>query len=118
VGGLGVLSGEQGQPRHSVTMDPGQSRGLTDSQPFTEMFQDLQDLRVGELAVEERRPLELGEPGATNVAVEESMIVLAVGSADREVAGIALTVTLAIGILAAERSEVVGAVHDVVESWS
>jgi hypothetical protein len=118
VGSLGVLAGQFGQSRHGVPMDPGQSRGLADSQPFAEMFQDLQDFGVGKLGVEQRRSLELGEAGATNVAVEESMIVFAIHPTDREIAGVTLTMTFTIGILAAEGGETVSAVHDKVKSWS
>lgn len=118
VGSLGVLAGQFGQSRPGVPMDPGQSRGRTDSQPFAEVFQDLQDLGVGKLGIEQRRSLELAEAGATHVAVEESMIVFARHPTDREVASITLTVTFPSGILAAEGGETVSAVHDKVKSWS
>ena len=102
MGGLGVLAGQQGQPGDGVLVDPDQPGGLADAAALGEVLQDRQDLVVRELGVEQRRPLELGEPGLAGVAVEQAVVGLAEVVADREVAGAAPAVVGAVGVLAAE----------------
>ena len=86
VGGLGVLTGQQGQPRDRVLVDPDQAGRLADAAPLGQVLQDRQDLVVRQLGVEQRRPLELGEPGLAGLAVEQPVAGLAEVVADREVA--------------------------------
>ena len=115
VGGLGVLAGEQGQSCDRVLVDPDQPCGLADAAPLGQVLQDGQYFVVRELGVEQRGALELGKTGLASVAVEKTVVRLAEVVADREVADAALTVTRAVGVLAAEAAEVVRG-HE--SSWS
>jgi hypothetical protein len=66
---------------------------------------------IGESAAVQGRALALGEASAAGVAVElTKLLELAVATADREVAGVALAVERTVGILAAEAGEVVDGV--------
>ena len=76
MGGLGVPAGQEGQPRDGVLVDPDQPGGLADATALGEMLEDRQDLLVREFGVEQRRALELGEPGLTCVAVEQAVFAL------------------------------------------
>jgi hypothetical protein len=71
------------------------------------MLQDPGDSVVGELGVEVRRPLELGEPGLAGLAIQEAVVILAGVAADREVAGTAVAVFRAVRVVAAMQREVV-----------
>jgi hypothetical protein len=71
------------------------------------MLQDRQDLIVWEFGVEQRGALELGEPGLTNVAIEQAVARPTEEATDREVAGVALAVARTLRALAAEAGEVV-----------
>jgi hypothetical protein len=107
VGVLGVPTGQEGQPGDGVLADPHQSGSLSGAAAVVEVVQDPQDLVVGELGVEVGRPLELGEPGLARLAVQETVVVLAVVAADREVAGAAAAVLRTVGVVAAIEREIV-----------
>src|SRR5215212_477057 len=107
MGVFGVLTGQECQPGDGVLVDPDQPGGLAGPAAVVEVLQDPRDLVVGELGVEEGRPLELGEPGLAGVAVQEAMVILAVAAADREVAGAAAAVLRTVRIVAAMAREVV-----------
>ena len=107
VGILGVLTGQECQPGDGVLADPHQSGGLSGPAAVVEVLQDPQDLVVGEFGVEEGRPLELGVPGLTGLAVQEAVVILAVVAADGEVAGAAAAVFRAVRVVAAMPREVV-----------
>jgi hypothetical protein len=58
--------------------------------------------------VGKRSALAFGESGLAGIAVEQSdRLMFAVAVADREIAGVSLTMERAVGILAAEAREVV-----------
>jgi hypothetical protein len=107
VGVFGVLTGQECQPGDGVLADPHQPGGLSGPTAVVEVLQDPCDLVVGELGVEIRRPLELGEPGLAGLAVQEAVVILAVVAADREVAGAAAAVLRTVRVLAAMEREVV-----------
>jgi hypothetical protein len=107
VGGLGVPAGQQRQPRDGVLVDPDQPGGLADAAALGQVMQDSEDLVVGEPGSEERRPLELGEPGLANPVVEEAMTGLAEVVDDQDVVPTPSAVGIAVGVLAAEVREVV-----------
>jgi hypothetical protein len=107
VGILGVLTGQECQPGDGVLADPHQPGGLSGPAAVVEVLQDPHDLVVGEFRVEEGRRLELGEPGLAGLAVQESVLILAVVAADGEVAGAAAAVLRTVGIVAAMAREVV-----------
>ena len=89
-------------------MDADQASGLADAAALVEVLEHGEGLLLGEMAVEQGRALALGEAGLAGVAVEQAdVVLLAVAVADREVAGVASAVEGAVGVLAAEASEVV-----------
>jgi hypothetical protein len=108
VGVSGVLSGQASQPHDGVAMDTDEPFGLTDPVAFDQMFQDGDRLFRGQTPVEQRRTLAFREAGLARLTVEQSdPLVFAIAIADREVAGVALTVERAVGILAAEAREII-----------
>ena len=107
VGGLGVLSGQQRQPRDRVLVDVDQPCGLADAAAVGQVLQDRHDLVVRELGVEERGALELGEPGLADSAGEQPVAGLAEVVDDQEVIAAPPAVGVAVGVLAAEAFEVV-----------
>jgi hypothetical protein len=89
-------------------MDVDQAPGLPDAAAFAEVVEDRAGLLFGQMAVEQRRALALGEAVLAGLAIEQpDVVVLAVAGADGEVAGVAPAEEGAIGILAAEAREVV-----------
>jgi hypothetical protein len=104
----GVLSGQFGQAGDGVAMDIDQASGLPDAAAFGEVVEDGTRFLVGEVGVEQRRPLALGEAVFAGLAVEQAdLVVLAVAAADRKVRGVTVAGEGTIGILAAEACEVV-----------
>ena len=101
MGGLGVLSGQEGQSGDRV-LDAHEPGGLSDAAPLGQVPQDGQGLVVRELGVEQGCGLELGESGLTSLAVGEAMPGLAEVIDDEEIAEVALPVGVAFGVLAAE----------------
>jgi hypothetical protein len=105
---VGVLSGGAGQSNDGVGLDADEATGLSDAVALGQMVEDGDGRLLGESAAVQGRALALGGAGAAGVAVELAILLgLAVVAADREVAGVALTVKFAVGILAAEAREVV-----------
>jgi hypothetical protein len=115
VGILGVLPGQKGQPCDRVLVDPDQPGGLADAAPLGQVLQDRQDLVVGELGIEERRPLELGEAGLAGAAIEQAVAGLAEVVDDKDVVPAPSAVGVAVGVLAAEAGDVV---HGRGASWA
>ena len=107
MGLLGVPPGQQGQSGDRVLVDPDQAGGLADTAPLGQVLQDRQDLVVGELGVEERRPLELREAGLADPAVEQPVPGLPEVIDDEDVVPVPPAIGIAVGVLAAETSEVV-----------
>jgi hypothetical protein len=103
-----MFSGGAGQSDDGVAVDADEPSGGADAAALVEVFEDGVGLLLGEVAAVERRAFALGEAGPAGVAVElPELLVLAESAADREVAGVALTVERTAGILAAEAGEVV-----------
>jgi hypothetical protein len=104
----GMLPGPLGQADDRIGVDVDQAAGLPDAAAFAEVVEDRAGLLLGEMAMEQRRALALGEAVFAGLAVEQpDVVALAVAGADREVAGVAAAEEGAIGILAAEAREVV-----------
>src|SRR5438128_10381487 len=104
----GMRAGFSCQPHDGVAMDAGESFGLPDPIAIDQMFEDGDHGLLGQARVEQRGALAFGEAGLADLAGEQAdLLVLAVALADHEVAGVALAVERAIGVLAAEASEVV-----------
>jgi hypothetical protein len=105
-----MLTGDAGQATDRVLIDADQAAGGADAAALVEVPEDGEGLLLGEMAVEQGRPLALGEAALTRPAVEQADVVpLAVAGADREVAGGAAGVEGAVGVLTAEAREVVHA---------
>jgi hypothetical protein len=103
-----MLAGQFRQADDRIGVDVDQAAGLPDAAAFAEVVEDRAGLLLGEMAMEQRRALALGEAVLAGVAVEQpDVAVLAVAGADREVAGVAPAEERAIGVLAAEVREVV-----------
>jgi repressor of nif and glnA expression len=104
----GMLSDPLGQADDRIAVDPDQAFGLSDATSLGEVLEHGAGLLLGQMGVEERRALALGEAVFAGLAVEQAdVVVLAVAAADGEVCGVALAEEAAIGILAAEACEVV-----------
>jgi hypothetical protein len=104
----GVLSGHAGQSHDRVAVDSDQPLGLADPVTLDQMLQDGDHFFGGQTGMRQRSALAFGESGLASVAVEQSdLLMFAVAVADREIAGVSLTVERAVGILTAEAREVV-----------
>ena len=79
----GVLPGQFRQADDRITVDVDEASGLPDAAAFGEVVEDGTRFLVGEVGVEQRRPLALGEAGPAGVAVELSeLLVLAESATD------------------------------------
>jgi hypothetical protein len=104
----GVSSGQFRQADDGIAVDVEEASGLSDAAALGEMLEHGAGLLLGQVGVEKRRALALGEAILAGVAVEQPDVVLfAVAAAYGEVSGVASAVKGAIGILAAEVCEVV-----------
>jgi hypothetical protein len=105
---VGMLSSRTGQADDRVGCDADETTGLSDAVTLGQVVEDGDGRPVGEPTAVQRRPLAFGESGAAAVAVQESeLLVLAIAATDREVAGVALSVEAAVGVMAAEPCEVI-----------
>jgi hypothetical protein len=103
-----MLSGQAGQPGDGVAMDADEPAGLPGAVALGEVVQHRAGLVVREMRAEERGALALGEAVFAGPTVEEpDVALLAEAAAHGEVAGVALAVEGASGVLAAEASQVV-----------
>ena len=104
----GVSSGQFRQADDGIAVDVEEASGLSDAAAFGEVLEYGAGLLLGQVGVEKRRALALGEAILAGVAVEQPDVVLfAVAAAYGEVSGVASAVKGAMGILAAEACEVV-----------
>jgi hypothetical protein len=104
----GMLPDHLRQADDGIAVDDDQAPGLSDAAALGEVSEHGACLLVGQVGVEQRRALALGEAVLAGVAVEQPDVVpFAVAVADGEVCGVASAVEAAIGILAAEACEVV-----------
>ncbi len=104
----GMLSDPFRQADDRIAVDLDQASGLSDAAALGEVLKHGACFLFGQVGVEQRCALALGEAGFAGVAVEQPDVVLfAVAIANGEVSGIALAEQGAIGVLAAEASEVV-----------
>jgi hypothetical protein len=104
----GVSAGHLRQADDGIGVDVDPASGLPDAAALGEVVEHRAGLLIGQLSVEERRALALGEAALTGLAVEQAdVVVLAVGRADGEISGVASAEEGALGILAAEAREVV-----------
>jgi hypothetical protein len=107
---VGMLSGDAGQTSDGVGVDADQASGGADAAALVEVLEHGEGLLFGEMAVEQRRALALGEAVLARLAVEQSDVaLLTVAGADREIAGVTGAVEGALRVLTAETREVVHA---------
>jgi hypothetical protein len=103
-----MIAGDAGQSDDGVGIDPDQAPGGADAATLVEMLEYGEGLLLGEMAVEQRRALALGEPSLAGLAGgQPDVVAFAVAGADREVVGVAPGVEGALGVLATEAREVV-----------
>jgi len=103
-----MLSDPLGQADDRIAVDPDQAFGLSDAAALGEVLEHGAGLRFGQVRVEQRCALALGEAILADVAVEQpDVVLLAVAGANREVSRAALAEEGAIRFLAAEACEVV-----------
>jgi hypothetical protein len=99
----GVPPGPACQPHHGVAVDADEPLGLPDPVAFDQVLQDGDGLLLGQAAVEQWGTFAFGEAGLACLAVKQpDLLMFAVPVADREVAGVALSVEGAVVVLAAE----------------
>jgi hypothetical protein len=104
----GVLSGQLRQADDRIGMDVDEASGLSDAATLGEVLEHGEGLRLGEMGVEQGRPLALGEAGFAGLAVEQSDVVpLAVAGADGEISRVALAEERAIRFLATEARKII-----------
>jgi hypothetical protein len=93
---------------HGIAADAHQSLGLADAAAVGDLLQDGDGLLPGQVGMEQRRRLAFGEPVATGTTSEEAdRVAFAVVAADGEVFTAPEAMVGALGIQAAEPSEVV-----------
>jgi hypothetical protein len=115
MGVLGMRAGQSCQPHNGLAMDSGKTFGLTNPVAFGQVFENRQRFLGRQVRVEQSRALAFREARLTSLTVEEPDVLLfAVAAADREVAGVTLSVEGANRILAAKAGEVV---HGCDPSW-
>jgi hypothetical protein len=108
VGIPSVFSGHAGPPHDGIAVDSDEPLGLSDPVTLHQVLEDGDHFFRWQTGVGKRSALAFGESGLAGVAGEQSdRLMLAVAVADREIAGVSLTVERAVGILAAEAREVV-----------
>src|SRR5262249_49365393 len=94
-----------------VGIDADEPAGGADAASLVEVLEHGEGLVVGEMTVEQGRPLPLGEAALAGVAVEQADVIpFAVAGADREGADATPRVEGAARVLAAEAREVIHAV--------
>jgi len=104
---VGVLPGPARQAGDGAAVDANPPAGLARAVAFGEVVDDRTGLLLGEVRVEQRGALALGEAVFAGSIVEEADgPLLAEVAADGEVSGVAAAVERTVGILAAEASEV------------
>jgi hypothetical protein len=105
---VGMFSGGAGQADDGVGCDSDETAGLSDAVALGQVLEDGDGGWCGEPAAVQRRALAFGEAGAAAMAIQASkLLVLAVAAADGEITDVTLAVECAVGVLAAEASEVV-----------
>ncbi len=110
-----MLPGQSAIAGDGVGGDPAESPGLSHTAALSDMLQDRLDLARGEPGVEQGRPLAFGEAGLAGAAAEHASGLLGpVAAGHGQVSGPALTVFGAVGIQAAEASQVVHGADPVV----
>jgi hypothetical protein len=103
-----MLSGEFRQADDGIGVDVDEAAGLSDAAALGKVLEQGAGLLRGQVGMEQSCPLALGEAVLAGVAIEQADVILcAVAGADGEIAGVPLAVEDAIGLLAAEASEVV-----------
>src|SRR5262249_38027056 len=85
----GVVAGQQGVAGGRVLVDAHQPPRLADAAALLRVLQQRQGLLRRQSAVEQGRPLALGEAGLAGAAAEQAALVGAVAAGDGEVAGAA-----------------------------
>lgn len=107
VGVVGVVPGQSAQTHHRVAVNANQPLGLADAAALVEVGQDTQGSLVIQAGVEQRRALAFGETLFAGLAVKEATLLGPVEGAYGDVASAALAVAGAVGVEAAEATEVV-----------
>ena len=79
-----MLPGAAGQSADGVGVDTDEASGLSNAAAVVEVLKHGEGLLFGEVAVEQGRPLALGEAVLAGVAGEESDVVLRAGAAQTE----------------------------------
>jgi hypothetical protein len=107
-----MSSGDAGQSADGVGIDADQASGGANATALVEVPEHVECLFFWEMAVEQGRPLALGESILACLAVEQpDVVLLAVAGAGREVTGVTRAVEGAVGVLATEAREVVHGGH-------
>ena len=107
-----MLSGPASQAGDGSGVDANETSGLADAVALGQVVEHGAGLFFEQMAVKEGRALAFGEAVLASFAVEEvDVIELAVAGADREIAGVALAVADAVGVLAPKAREVIHAAN-------
>lgn len=102
-----MVTGQLAQSYHGIFIDPAESSGLSDAASFGKVLEDIDDLVMGESGVEQGRAGAFAESGFAGATGEHATGLLgSVSEGDAEVAGIALPMIGALGILTTEAAKV------------
>jgi hypothetical protein len=104
---VGMFTGLEGITDDRALIDTHQPAGLTDAAALLEVLKNGEGLVVGELGAIQGGALALGETLLAGTAGEDASLVRAGAKGDTEVVLAALAVVGAVGVLAAEKAEVV-----------
>jgi hypothetical protein len=104
----GVLAGQSAVAADRVAVHPAKTAGLADAASLGDVLQDRFDLRGREPGIEQRGSLPLGEAVLADAATEHAAdLVGSVAAGHSQFSGPPLAILGALGIQAAEASEVV-----------
>ena len=103
-----MIAGDPAQAADGAAIDLAKTAGLPDATPFGDVLQDRFDFPRRQSGVEERGSFSLREASLASLTAEHaSGLLRAIATGHREISGSTLAVFRALGIQAAEASEVV-----------
>ena len=97
-----------------IFVHAGQTAGLPDAATLRDVCEHRDKLLTRESAVEEGRAFGFREALLARLAVQQAALLLTIMSADGKPIGTALAVVRALGVLTAERGEIIGRHRDLV----
>ena len=105
---LGLCAGHAAESNDGIVLDADQSADLTHATASGEVVQDAEGPALGQAGIKQRGTFALGETALASATGEHAPLLAgAIAEGDAEVALAAPAVVRTVGVLAAERAEVV-----------